>query len=1780
MNKRIIDCMRSMAITECNGVSTSQDTPRIIQNLSIRRSLEYPLRIHHNAMIKLYEDVQKFDDQRDDCVQVIDSIKSRLASSCTRLCDSFIDEILLLIKHHYGPLCEDHELENLIVKENLSKIKKNIKSIITKKSLKVSKEKKKYCFVFGFEQVNHSEQNGETLLTFDEVLDSLDENYKILPLGLKSVLLTREDKINNLFHPQSGLMSAIFSSSNSSFEEVLDNIGEVCDLTKEEMPKLNTLLSSFIEKMDSKLDSLNINKIQNDFSGGIKKMTENTSPETWLEAIGSVGSIVMFVSVVVNELMDWDSDSWSNILPISLVAAWFHKKLIFECFLKLKEIVLRMEPQSGLVDSIRNFVVFALTCFVSGKQTAFGTLETLYKNIGNYHNIERNFENIVDYVLQTLVKIVDWFNAGEYLPDSIRYANVGQFDVKNCLIKCTEFLRKYERNDLPINEVTYVTVCSLYNECEFILTDRQCNLKGSVLIVIRENKRLLQIVRAAVGHAIGVKDGRRAEPVSIMFRGSPGSFKSQCADFLNTRLLMNALTDEELVEYSSDLSRLIYNRCAETKFWDGMTQSKMIALFDDFMQVKDVAGVSDCEAMDYIRAVNEQPYLLHMASVEQKGNFFFRCKYVVATTNLREVKPESIIDPSALKRRFDIALTVCAKREFSLNPNADVFDRKVDVSKLPRGPLGEPNIDPSCLEFHVFDLLREKHTGEIMDFEGVVKYALSKREQKDLWYNQKSTQMNDIITKELSKRGLLKLKPQSGRLANIDTLADAYTMQDIASLIDPEHEDEGFGEIGLHSNYVDLPPPFTPDMFHTLPLSHQLKVNRVNHFFAVHNRMFPDYQFDDSDVDGVIHFIRNYGVGNDTILESMMLLFPPSKACKRRGWNLGDIMRNLKVGIAYNIADIKSMIDTCYNCIMRVNQRATFNIAMQCITSMYVQPFFSIFAGYLIVKIVQFLGYKTGKMKKKTGKKDLTQVLNEAQSFKHKTDNGVKAHNKSLTIRLRDLKPQMGNNIDAQATQILENVRSTNSFEISMSKVQNDDMVVLGYGLVVKANIMIIPAHFVSLAIVGMETDPLFASKTFKFERPSKKGQNVVYKTTVKEFVDSVFIDEFLEEKDLAVVNMPRDFKPCTDITKFICTENDLASRGRFMAQLYKPSLAYGDRLFLYAERAQSECFVSQNELEYTLRNGFVYQSNTDSGDCGSLLFIMDPGTSCRKIFGIHVAGNKNGAGYATPLTQEIVQHMLKVSPAQIEDLELENYAPHCGFTVVDDRFAPLVKYHKSYFAPTTTILAKSNLYEKWGPAKTKPAILHPFVSEIVGEVDPLRNFLMKMCNEPAFLNKELIDKCALVFSNKIKSIVGREVEPTTFTYEQAVCGVSYDRNFGPIPRGTSMGIPWKDSARGRKGKTALWGVDAEPTWNSELNKRLRKRVFEAIDHMRHGRRPLFIYQDFLKDERLKIEKAESGRTRGLSCSPVDFTVLCRMYFGSFCLFLINNWSYVAVGLGANPFSEDWDFLARHLQKFKTKDYVNNVFAGDFKNFDGSLQAYIMWKILDVIQYWYGLDNPDNKIRQLLFYDIVFSRHLYEDKVYEWNGSLPSGNPLTPIVNSLYNHIAHIYAWSRATGSHPMYFWNHVTMVTLGDDSVVHVDETCADVFNELSVIEYFKELGLTYTTDTKEYTGNTLRPLSQVTFLKRSFRYSKEAGRFVAPLDLDVIKEMPYWTKKIDKGNNIVLTTTQTALHELALHGRTVFDEVSKPILEAHKKVFGFYPEVSVYEILLDQALKLDLIL
>lgn len=468
------------------------------------------------------------------------------------------------------------------------------------------------------------------------------------------------------------------------------------------------------------------------------------------------------------------------------------------------------------------------------------------------------------------------------------------------------------------------------------------------------------------------------------------------------------------------------------------------------------------------------------------------------------------------------------------------------------------------------------------------------------------------------------------------------------------------------------------------------------------------------------------------------------------------------------------------------------------------------------------------------------------------------------------------------------------------------------------------------------------------------------------------------------------------------------------------------------------------------VKNVVGYRASTQQGDCGAaVVFKNATHFGCRQAIGLHIAGDvKAGTGYCAILTQkDIAEASAALKPIKDSfegDLAAQGIKLNCGFELpyFGGSMLPIGVVENKANLTSKSKYYKTKLYGKWGEYAYSPAHMKPV---LIGEekVYPMVK-AVEPYTTPVYIYEHNFLQQAMHLAVAPFNALTKDYSKRIYTFEEAVLGVPQEK-FRAIPRATSAGYPM--CLYTAKGKKDFFGEGEEYDLNTPQCAELRARVRHVLDCAANGERLAHIYMDFLKDELRSEAKNSVVATRLISCAPLDYTIAWRQMFGAYsaAMFRVNTESGMAPGICT--FS-DWNKLAQLL-----KSKGSDCFDGDFKGFDSSEQPVVHMLMLHVINDWYD-DGPVNaRIREVLWLDLVHSRHitgLGNNQCYlvQWNKSLPSGHPFTTIVNSIYSLFLLIASYIYLTGDF-VHFWRSVFTVTYGDDNVSNVADTVKDVFNQ-----------------------------------------------------------------------------------------------------------------------------------
>jgi len=501
-----------------------------------------------------------------------------------------------------------------------------------------------------------------------------------------------------------------------------------------------------------------------------------------------------------------------------------------------------------------------------------------------------------------------------------------------------------------------------------------------------------------------------------------------------------------------------------------------------------------------------------------------------------------------------------------------------------------------------------------------------------------------------------------------------------------------------------------------------------------------------------------------------------------------------------------------------------------------------------------------------------------------------------------------------------------------------------------------------------------------------------------------------------------------------------------------------------------------------------------------------------------------------------------------------------------DHSFGDFVNYGTTHARGGTaaTVIRPGPIYGMLAEPKTAPAKLRPFFKE--GElIDPLELARKKADTPNVPVDEQTLKQCSHHYGQKLMDLKRDDRDDKVLSWEEAITGTE-DHFYSPVKRNTSPGFGWEAKGQGKQpwlGQNEEYIVD-----HPEV---IEKRD-EMLRRLHAGKRASTVFQDTLKDERRPLDRVAVGKTRLFAAGEMVFCLIFRQYFAGFNAHIMRNCVASESTVGINVFGEMWSTLADTLREMGP-----HVVAGDFSNYDGTLCSAILWEVLDVVERFYEKSTEeDRKIRRGLWCELVNSVHATVPfdgtafgkiaYLYQWSHSQPSGNPMTVILNSVYHSIATRYVFKLCARKYSpeqvsLDNWDkYVRHVNYGDDDVTNIHPSIIEWFNQLTMTEAFLELGMVYTDEAKSGDLVKSRKLQDVSFLKRKFRWDAEQGRWRCPHSIDVILEMAMWVKRGVNHYELTAEVLEEAVHELAQHGREVFEEHITKFYEARQKVIQYW--------------------
>lgn len=396
-----------------------------------------------------------------------------------------------------------------------------------------------------------------------------------------------------------------------------------------------------------------------------------------------------------------------------------------------------------------------------------------------------------------------------------------------------------------------------------------------------------------------------------------------------------------------------------------------------------------------------------------------------------------------------------------------------------------------------------------------------------------------------------------------------------------------------------------------------------------------------------------------------------------------------------------------------------------------------------------------------------------------------------------------------------------------------------------------------------------------------------------------------------------------------------------------------------------------------------------------------------------------------------------------------------------------------------------------------------------------------------------------------------------------AVNGVPGMAYMDSVKGSTSMGDPYHKPKR-----KYLVPLD-DPRWpdGKKFIPEVEANMEAMLESLLQGIRVHAIFTAHLKNEPVSFKKQRLGKTRVFFGGPGELLVLVRMFFMSFCRVVQRNARVFFCAVGMNTTSTEWDKLYHYL----AENGVDRAIAGDYEFYDKKIKMLLVRiaseLIIELCEKSGNFPEEYLLAMKTLMMDLANPTVNYFGMLMTLLGGEVSGHQFTTILNCIVNIFYLAYAWLEA-GYDIDDFFEFIRAVVLGDDHAVTVAPQFPK-YTHTHITNVMRSVGVGYTMADKSSESVPYINLSQVTFLKRSFKYSEELGVVLGPLDVESIFKMLV----IQTASKVVSIECQlaqalySASMESFFHGRSFFDDFHKRIdsltksfkLESNMKLYPF---------------------
>lgn len=567
----------------------------------------------------------------------------------------------------------------------------------------------------------------------------------------------------------------------------------------------------------------------------------------------------------------------------------------------------------------------------------------------------------------------------------------------------------------------------------------------------------------------------------------------------------------------------------------------------------------------------------------------------------------------------------------------------------------------------------------------------------------------------------------------------------------------------------------------------------------------------------------------------------------------------------------------------------------------------------------------------------------------------------------------------------------------------------------------------------------------------------------------------------------------------------------------------------------------------------YMWKGNAP-GTCGIPVVIeKDRGNA---IFGIHFCATDKNICSAEPVFEEQLKKAIKDLRCPLIPLMSQSY----DYPVTEDPIPKSLFRHVKMTAvdymgklPGSVLVnqrsrlqqgplvddVSSALYAHLGWTKAKTYERPLMVPKMSGDtyLSPYNLFAENVETNHFGLDRELLADIVHEMIEEIAPHIPYKISPLTM--DAAINGAKEDAYIRSMNMSTAAGF-------GLKGKKR-----DHATRNEEEKYVLTPEVIEQVEAIfesyLHDEGNVVIYNANLKDEPRSSSKVASGDTRIFYASPLPFLVAERMMLAPIYSLIPEFQSVFGIAIGIDM-HRDADAFRKSIV-----DFSEYIFELDYRKFDITMcfdirwaASYFVWYLARVLGYSeYASEMLRGVLSDALFPHINMLNDLMRASIQ------PSGKYGTAELNSIIGKIMLRYAFyhqQRVLGFMTTFasripFRTCVRDRTYGDDLSAAIAKHAISWFNAKIYHDLCLQLyGMTTTPADKGAEITEYISPENMSFLKRTFVYHEDFGRYVAPLEKESLFKMLEWyiPSSIEPLWKQMDNTLNSFSRELAFHTRS----------------------------------------